>query len=241
MVGLMVNGCLMDHIGTFSTRQSKRSFFPFRVHDFFDTFFVSFFPARRQWWHPEYRRSRWGQCGHARSKWTGKIPSKPMIGGWFGCHFLYCSLRVGFLVIPNDEVIFFRGVALAHQPEMIGFPASHVCQTGWVKEEGLFLVGGLEDFYLMSHPKWLIFFWGVDTTNHGYSSRDPIFLPGSRSPFLEVKGVQRQFRNKTKAVLKPLFKVGKGLWKAVFIGLDQKRVRFWTQTWSILIVDVNSP
>ena len=42
---------------------------------------------------------------------------------------------------------------------------------------------------------------------------DPIFIPvqSDRCPIAcEVKGVQRQFRNKTKAVLKPLFKVGKG-------------------------------
>lgn len=43
---------------------------------------------------------------------------------------------------------------------------------------------------------------------------DPIFRDSNRCPVVkkthtcEVKGVQRQFRNKTKAVLKPLFKVG---------------------------------
>ena len=36
-------------------------------------------------------------------------------GWWFGCHFLF-SHSVGNLIIPIDELIVFRGVALAHQP-----------------------------------------------------------------------------------------------------------------------------
>ena len=42
-------------------------------------------------------------------------------GWWFGGHFLH---YIGLLIIiPIDEVIFFRGVALAHQPDQ--FP------SGW--------------------------------------------------------------------------------------------------------------
>ena len=38
-------------------------------------------------------------------------------GWWFGCHFWNFPINIGFLIIPIDEIIFFRGVALAHQPE----------------------------------------------------------------------------------------------------------------------------
>ena len=38
-------------------------------------------------------------------------------GWWFGCHFLDFPRNIGFLIIPIDELIFFRGVA---QP-----PTSH--------------------------------------------------------------------------------------------------------------------
>ena len=33
-------------------------------------------------------------------------------------HQFYFPINIGFLIIPSDEVIFFRGVALAHQPDM---------------------------------------------------------------------------------------------------------------------------
>ena len=33
-----------------------------------------------------------------------------------GCHFLDFPINIGFLIIPIDALIFFRGVALAHQP-----------------------------------------------------------------------------------------------------------------------------
>ena len=32
-------------------------------------------------------------------------------GWWFGCHFLNFPRNIGFLIIPIDELIFFRGVA----------------------------------------------------------------------------------------------------------------------------------
>ena len=36
---------------------------------------------------------------------------------WFGCHFLYFPIYFP-TIIPIDELIFFRGVNLAHQPGM---------------------------------------------------------------------------------------------------------------------------
>ena len=38
---------------------------------------------------------------------------------WFGCHFLFSQKYWEFLIIPIDELIFFRGVALAHQPVIL--------------------------------------------------------------------------------------------------------------------------
>ena len=32
-------------------------------------------------------------------------------GWWFGCHFLNFPMNIGNLIIPTDELIFFRGVA----------------------------------------------------------------------------------------------------------------------------------
>ena len=32
-------------------------------------------------------------------------------GWWFGCHEFYFPINIGFLIIPIDELIFFRGVA----------------------------------------------------------------------------------------------------------------------------------
>ena len=54
-------------------------------------------------------------------------PESPMIwrihenpsGWWFGCHFLNFPINIGCLTIPIDELICFRGVALAHQPAMV--------------------------------------------------------------------------------------------------------------------------
>ena len=42
-----------------------------------------------------------------------------MTGWWFGCHEFYFPINIGNLIIPIDELIFFRGVALAHQPDTI--------------------------------------------------------------------------------------------------------------------------
>ena len=38
-------------------------------------------------------------------------------GWWFGCHEFYFPIYIlGMLIIPIDELIFFRGVAKNHQP-----------------------------------------------------------------------------------------------------------------------------
>ena len=38
-------------------------------------------------------------------------------GWWFGCHQFYVPINIGNFIIPIDELISFRGVALAHQPD----------------------------------------------------------------------------------------------------------------------------
>ena len=50
------------------------------------------------------------------------IISSHSSGWWFGCHFLHFPINIGLLIIPIDELIFFRGVAKNHQPE-----SSHSC------------------------------------------------------------------------------------------------------------------
>ena len=40
-------------------------------------------------------------------------------GWWFGCHFLNFPIHIGNLIIPIDELIFFRGVAFHHQPDHV--------------------------------------------------------------------------------------------------------------------------
>ena len=59
-----------------------------------------------------------------------------MTGWWFGTFFIFPY--IGLLIIPIDELIFFRGVALAHQPDddrltivrltMLTFPSP---TSGW--------------------------------------------------------------------------------------------------------------
>ena len=44
------------------------------------------------------------------------LQSYTISGWWFGCHFLFSHI-LG-IIIPIDELIFFRGVALAHQPDL---------------------------------------------------------------------------------------------------------------------------
>ena len=48
-------------------------------------------------------------------------------GWWFGCHEFYFPINIGFLIIPIDEVIFFRGVAKNHQPDKHMFPSGASC------------------------------------------------------------------------------------------------------------------
>ena len=137
--------------------KSKRSFFPFRVHDFFDIFFVSFFQPEDKWWHPEYRRSRWGQCGHPRSKWTGKIPSKPMIGGWFGCHFLYYSHRVWVSSHPKWRSHIFQRSGPGPPTRNDWFSSKPCLPDGHLKKAYSWLV------------VWKIFIWWVIPSDSYFS------------------------------------------------------------------------
>ena len=41
-----------------------------------------------------------------------------MAGWWFGCHFLFSHSYWVAVIIPIDELIFFRGVAKNHQPDV---------------------------------------------------------------------------------------------------------------------------
>ena len=43
--------------------------------------------------------------------WKMIQKSRLSTGWWFGCHFWHCPMNIGFLIIPIDELIFFRGVA----------------------------------------------------------------------------------------------------------------------------------
>ena len=56
------------------------------------------------------------------SEWSSKKAESQgwfLAGWWFGCHEFYFPINIGNVIIPNDELIFFRGVALAHQPVSI--------------------------------------------------------------------------------------------------------------------------
>ena len=46
----------------------------------------------------------------------GYIPSGNFTGWWFGTWLLWLSIHIGNVIIPTDELIFFRGVGLNHQP-----------------------------------------------------------------------------------------------------------------------------
>ena len=49
-------------------------------------------------------------------------------GWWFGCHQFYVPINIGNLIIPIDELIFFRGVGI--QP-----PTSETCGFLWISKE----------------------------------------------------------------------------------------------------------
>ena len=46
-------------------------------------------------------------------------------GWWFGCHEFHFPRNIGFLIIPTDEVIFFRGVETTNQMFMYNM-ATHI-------------------------------------------------------------------------------------------------------------------
>ena len=48
-------------------------------------------------------------------------PVRLISGWWFGCHEFYFPIHIGNLIIPIDELIFSRGVAKNHQPDMYLF------------------------------------------------------------------------------------------------------------------------
>ena len=87
-------------------------------------------------------------------------------GWWFGCHVLFSHI-LGCCHHPNWRTIFFRGVALAHQPENVtsrwcfGGPC-HVYEAAGC--HGRILVGGLVAMNFMfpyignNHPNWLSYF-----------------------------------------------------------------------------------
>ena len=54
--------------------------------------------------------------GETDSRLSQKKLAYLSIGWWFGCHFLHFPINIGNLIIPNDELIFFRGVQPNHQP-----------------------------------------------------------------------------------------------------------------------------
>ena len=79
-------------------------------------------------WHAELRQRTPG-CGPmddfsgenggvlALDPWEFQSIAIAIAGWWFGCHQFYFPRNIGNVIIPIDEVIFFRGVALAHQPD----------------------------------------------------------------------------------------------------------------------------
>ena len=84
----------------------------------------------RENWHLKPWKKPFLFKGETRCKFRSMFLWKTDPGWWFGCNFLNFPINIGnnlgfehFLfshilgiIIPIDELIFFRGVALAHQP-----------------------------------------------------------------------------------------------------------------------------
>ena len=53
------------------------------------------------------------------ARWPLGAPAKHFIicssAWWFGCHEFYFPINIGLIIIPIDELIFFRGMAKNHQ------------------------------------------------------------------------------------------------------------------------------
>ena len=74
---------------------------------------------------PEWTK-KWPQQNHPGSAYIGEdvllefVSSAITTGWWFGTCFIFPS--IGNVIIPADELIFFRGVGLNHQPVMVKYP-----------------------------------------------------------------------------------------------------------------------
>ena len=47
-------------------------------------------------------------------------------GWWSGCHFLNFPINIGNVIIPTDELIFFRGVETTNQTNLIIFFGGYI-------------------------------------------------------------------------------------------------------------------
>ena len=80
----------------------------------------------------------------------GRIHPKTEAGWWFGCHEFYFPINIGNVIIPIDELIFFRGVA---QP-----PTRRICLLGldrgavW-NQPGIFLAARSISSMFIGIPK----------------------------------------------------------------------------------------
>ena len=99
-----------------------------------------------------------------KQKWMVSTVSSPLNitplvnnGWWFGCHeFWIFPLILGiYVIIPTDEVLFFRGVALAHQPVNSGFPIS----LQWHPLRGSTSRSGAEELCAACPRSWELAAW----------------------------------------------------------------------------------
>ena len=98
----------------------------------------------------------WSACRFENRlrKWLTTIASSS--GWWFGCHF-YIFAYIGCLIIPIDELIFFRGVALAHQPVMKMYRLLNSRVADWLTRPGsssLTIRGMILEVLVWTCQKW---------------------------------------------------------------------------------------
>ena len=89
-------------------------------------------------------------------------------GWWFGCHQFYFPINIGVaIIIPIDEVIFFRGVA---QPptRMIVEQADNTCAGCWMVS----ICVNVQSHVYNQHT------WGSDNQQHSYSAGHSGRCPG---------------------------------------------------------------
>ena len=61
------------------------------------------------------------EYGQKTKSWLFLMELPYLAGWWFGCHQFYFSMTIGNVIIPIDELIFFRtGWRTAHQPVSLG-------------------------------------------------------------------------------------------------------------------------